>query len=217
MKESCVNYNLSIGDVTIVMDYVSNTRTDIETRRMLFFIKSLYSIRLYQYYDELTDSLYAGMAEQGENEKKKTPELRNNVLQGVPKLLQLIGGSFYTISGDQVIRPERNPDRTRENGILDGEEIKKLINEIGNAAQDEVSKKLRLAEFLMLISSHYFYTKSSSTNIEELSNSYRERSEVYYTRNLGSAGNIRYDVTAPFFNLIDIKATYSRFSKILLV
>lgn len=124
MKESCVNYNLSIGDVTIVMDYVSNTRTDIETRRMLFFIKSLYSIRLYQYYDELTDSLYAGMAEQGENEKKKTPELRNNVLQGVPKLLQLIGGSFYTISGDQVIRPERNPDRTRENGILDGEEIK---------------------------------------------------------------------------------------------
>lgn len=213
MKESCVNYNLSIGDVTIVMDYVSNTRTDIETRRMLFFIKSLYSIRLYQYYDELTDSLYAGMAEQGENEKKKTPELRNNVLQGVPKLLQLIGGSFYTISGDQVIRPERNPDRTRENGILDGEEIKKLINEIGNAAQDEVSKKLRLAEFLMLISSHYFYTKSSSTNIEELSNSYRERSEVYYTRNLGSAGNIRYDVTAPFFNLIDIKATYSRFSK----
>lgn len=80
------------------------------------------------------------MAEQGENEKKKTPELRNNVLQGVPKLLQLIGGSFYTISGDQVIRPERNPDRTRENGILDGEEIKKLINEIGNAAQDEVSK-----------------------------------------------------------------------------
>lgn len=65
----------------------------------------------------------------------------------------------------------------------------------------------------MLISSHYFYTKSSSTNIEELSNSYRERSEVYYTRNLGSAGNIRYDVTAPFFNLIDIKATYSRFSK----
>ena len=100
----------------------------------------------------------------------------------MPKLLQLIGGSFYTISGDQVIRPERNPDRTRENGILDGEEIKKLINEIGNAAQDEVSKKLRLAEFLMLISSHYFYTKSSSTNIEELSNSYRERSEVYYTR-----------------------------------
>lgn len=213
MKESCVNYNLSIGDVTIVMDYVSNTRTDIETRRLLFFIKSLYSIRLYQYYDELTDSLYTGMAEQGENEIKKTPELRNNVLQGVPKLLQLIGGSFYTISGDLVIRPERNPDRTRENGILDGEEIKKLINEIGDAAQDEASKKkLLLAEFLILISSHYFYTKSSSTNIEELSNSYRERSEVYYTRNLGSAGNIRYDVTAPFFNLIDIKATYNRFN-----
>lgn len=26
-------------------------------------------------------------------------------------------------------------------------------------------------------------------------------------------GNIRYDVTAPFFNLIDIKATYNRFSR----
>lgn len=215
MKESCVNYNLSIGDVTVVMDYVSNTRTDIETRRLLFFIKSLYSIRLYQYYDELTDTLYAGMANQGVDEEKKTPELRNNVLQGVPKLSQLIGGAFYTISGDQLIRPERNPERTRERGILDGDEIKKLINEIGDAVQDEVvaKKKLRLAEFLMLISLHYFYTKTSSINNEESSDSYRERSEVYYTRNLGNAGNIRYDVTAPFFNLIDIKATYSRFGR----
>lgn len=214
MKESCVNYNLSIGDVTIVMDYVSNTRTDIETRRLLFFIKSLYSIRLYQYYDELTDSLYVEIAEQQNEREKRTPELRNNVLQGVSKLSQLIGGSYYTISGDQVIRPERNPDRTRERGLLEGEEIKKLINEIGDALQDDASKKkLRLAEFLMLISSHYFYTKSSNINNEEPSNSYRERSEVYYTRNLSSAGNIRYDVTAPFFNLIDIKATYNRFSR----
>ena len=214
MKESCVNYNLSIGDVTVVMDYVSNTRTDIETRRLLFFIKSLYSIRLYQYYDELTDTLYAGMANQGDDEEKKTPELRNNVLQGVPKLSQLIGGAFYTISGDQLIRPERNPERTRERGILDGDEIKKLINEIGDAVQDEAAKKkLRLAEFLMLISLHYFYTKTSSMNNEESLDSYRERSEVYYTRNLGNAGNIRYDVTAPFFNLIDIKATYSRFGR----
>lgn len=214
MKESCVNYNLSIGDVTIVMDYVSNTRTDIETRRLLFFIKSLYSIRLYQYYDELTDSLYVEIAEQQNEREKRTPELRNNVLQGVSKLSQLIGGSYYTISGDQVIRPKRNPDRTRERGLLEGEEIKKLINEIGDALQDDASKKkLRLAEFLMLISSHYFYTKSSNINNEEPSNSYRERSEVYYTRNLSSAGNIRYDVTAPFFNLIDIKATYNRFSR----
>ena len=214
MKESCVNYNLSIGDVTIVMDYVSNTRTDIETRRLLFFIKSLYSIRLYQYYDELTDSLYVEIAEQQNEREKRTPELRNNVLQGVSKLSQLIGGSYYTISGVQVIRPERNPDRTRERGLLEGEEIKKLINEIGDALQDDASKKkLRLAEFLMLISSHYFYTKSSNINNEEPSNSYRERSEVYYTRNLSSAGNIRYDVTAPFFNLIDIKATYNRFSR----
>ncbi len=181
MKESCVNYNLSIGDVTIVMDYVSNTRTDIETRRLLFFIKSLYSIRLYQYYDELTDSLYVEIAEQQNEREKRTPELRNNVLQGVSKLSQLIGGSYYTISGDQVIRPERNPDRTRERGLLEGEEIKKLINEIGDALQDDASKKkLRLAEFLMLISSHYFYTKSSNINNEEPSNSYRERSEVYY-------------------------------------
>lgn len=214
MKESCVNYNLSIGDVTVVMDYVSNTRTDIETRRLLFFIKSLYSIRLYQYYDELTDALHMEIAEQQNEREKRTPELRNNVLQGVSKLSQLIGGSFYTISGDQVIRPERNPDRTRERGLLDGEEIKKLINEIGDALQDDASKKkLRLVEFLMLISSHYFYTKSSNINNEEPSNSYRERSEVYYTRNLSSAGNIRYDVTAPFFNLIDIKATYNRFSR----
>lgn len=207
MKDSCVNYNLSIGDVTVVMDYINNTRTDIETRRLLFFIRSLYSIRLYQYYDELTDLLYSG-----DIKEKKSPELKNNVLKGVPNLLQLIGGAYYTISGEQVIRPERNPDRTREKGLLDGNELKKLINGIPEEVQDEAGKKqLKLAEFLMLVSSHYFYTKSSSTVNEETLASYRERSEVYYTRNLEGVGNIWYDVTAPFFNLLDIEKTYKRF------
>lgn len=208
MNDSCMNYNLSIGDVTVVMDYINNTRTDIETRRLLFFIKSLYSIRLYQYYDELTDSLHIeGIKD------KKSPELKNNVLQDIPNLLQLIGGSYYTISGEQVIRPERNPDRTREKGLLDGDKLKQLINEIPEEVQDEADKKrLQLAEFLMLISSHYFYIKSPGSVNEEKNASYRERSEVYYTRNLGNVGNIWYDVTAPFFNLIDIEQTYKRFS-----
>lgn len=208
MKDSCVNYNLSIGDVKVVMDYIDNTRTDIETRRLLFFIKSLYSIKLYQYYDELTDSLYIE-----EGTVKNSPETRNNVLQGVPNLLQLIGGSYYTVSGEQVIRPERDADRLREIGLLNGNELKKLISEIPEEVQEDVDKKrLQLAEFLMLISSHYFYTKSSDSGSEEKRASYRERSEVYYTRNLGGVGNIWYDVTAPFFNLIDIKRTYKRFS-----
>lgn len=208
MKDSCVNYNLSIGDVKVVMDYIDNTRTDIETRRLLFFIKSLYSIKLYQYYDELTDSLYIE-----EGTVKSSPETRNNVLQDVPNLLQLIGGSYYTVSGGQVIRPERDADRLREIGLLNGNELKKLISEIPEEMQEEAdTKRLQLAEFLMLISSHYFYTKSSDSGSEEKRASYRERSEVYYTRNLGGVGNIWYDVTAPFFNLIDIERTYKRFS-----
>ena len=209
MKDSCVNYNLSIGDVKAVMDYINNTRTDIETRRLLFFIKSLYSIRLYQYYDELIDSLCTDNV-MGKN--GNIPELRNNVLQDTPNLLQLIGGSFFTISGEQVIRPARNPDRTREKGLLDGDKLKKLISGIPeNVQNDDDKKSLKLAEFLMLISSHYFYTKSSNSANEEGAASYRERSEVYYTRNLGDVGNISYDVTAPFFNLIDIDSTYKRF------
>ena len=215
MKGTSLNYNISIGDISVVVDFVNNMKSDMETRLLLFFIKSYYSIRLTQYYDELVSSLFSKVVNNTQEEK---PELRYNVLQGVSNLQQLIGGNFYTISGSQLIQPEQGPNYSREQGLLNGEKIEELLSDIvrsfhqeGEKLDQENIERLRLAEFLMLISSYYFYTKSSSLREESLF-TYRERNEVYYTRTLAKAKNIFYDVTAPFFNLLDVKRTYDRFN-----
>ena len=59
MKGTSLNYNISIGDISVVVDFVNNMKSDMETRLLLFFIKSYYSIRLTQYYDELVSSLFS--------------------------------------------------------------------------------------------------------------------------------------------------------------
>lgn len=204
---SCRSYNLSIGDVTRVMEYISSTRPDIETRRLLFFIKTVYSIRLYQFYRELNNT------EKDTISVGERSELRNGILDNITKLQQLIGGSFFTNSGGDLIRPERNPYRTRDVGLLDGDKVNNLIARVIDAdskASLNISE-LKLAEFLMLISSHYFSTKSASESREEPLASYRERVDICYSANLQNVKNIYYDVTAPLFNLLDVKSCYGRF------
>lgn len=206
-KPTCRNYNLSIGDVWAVMNFISGIRSDIETRRLLFFIRTVYSFRLDQYSIE-----QEGNSNSKSSRSDESIELGNVVMKDISYLRQLIGGGYFTISGGELIRPDSSSNR-RDIGILNGDKIKELIDSISqNPETEEEIRNLRLAEFLMLISSHYFYTKSGSITEEEISSTYRERNEVYYARNLKDAKNIRYNVTAPLFNLLNIEQTYGRFS-----
>lgn len=213
---TCRNYNLSLGDVFTVMNYITETYTDTETRRLVFFVKSLYSIRLQQY----CDRAYNQQSPSADNEEE--PELKHNVLDNVTDLRKLIGGRFFNLTGGLLIPPDRN-GKIREFGILNGTAIKTLIeNVIKQAKGDEhwkenqkIVKEIQTAEFLMLISSHYFYTKTAIENMssvrEERNGSFRERQEVYYERSLKDVKNIYYEVTSPFFNLLDVEHTYRRF------
>lgn len=48
-------YNISIGDVFYVLDRLLRMETSASVHRLIFFIKALYSIKLYEWYDEMTD------------------------------------------------------------------------------------------------------------------------------------------------------------------
>lgn len=52
-----LSFNVSLGDCFYFMNYIESINLSPETKKLLFFIKSVYSIRLYEYYDELTDAL----------------------------------------------------------------------------------------------------------------------------------------------------------------
>lgn len=52
------SYNISVGDVFYLIYLLNLDHLDIVKERMLFFIKSLYSIMLYETYDSVTYDLY---------------------------------------------------------------------------------------------------------------------------------------------------------------
>lgn len=192
-------YNVSIGDVQKIMSAVIRYDTELASSNLLFFIETLYTIRMYQY--------------------------KSNI----ENFLSLIGGSYWTLSGDDLISLNKKDD-CRELSFIDGKllnnEIKKLLpkdntnndntTEVNLLNKEEITK-LRSIEFIILCSTYYFYTKSGKPEKafakEENKHSYRERYEIYYERNLESVSYIRFDVLAPFFNMIDLERTYSRFSK----
>lgn len=211
LSDNCKRYNVSLGDVMAVVSNIGNTFVDIETRRLLFFIKALYSIRLFQYSHEAVSQI----------EKTDEPGLKHNRLNGITNLQQLVGGRYFNLSGSLFLAPESS-GRSRERGVLNGDSIRDLLNEIkrnipedaGNIEDEGIVKKIQTAEFLMFISSYYIYTRNPVTGpaiTEERGASYRERNNVYYDRDLSKVKNICYEITAPFFNLLDIRRTYNRF------
>ncbi|MBD5234295.1 MAG: hypothetical protein HDS65_09000 [Bacteroidales bacterium] len=52
------SYNVSVGDVFYIINLLSLDHMDVNKEKMIFFIKSLYSIMLYEAYDVVTFELY---------------------------------------------------------------------------------------------------------------------------------------------------------------
>lgn len=119
LSDNCKRYNVSLGDVMAVVSNIGNTFVDIETRRLLFFIKALYSIRLFQYSHEAVSQI----------EKTDEPGLKHNRLNGITNLQQLVGGRYFNLSGSLFLAPESS-GRSRERGVLNGDSIRDLLNEI---------------------------------------------------------------------------------------
>lgn len=228
LQDNTMNYNLSIGDAFAVMDYVRRVNADADTQRLIFFIKSLYSIRLYEYYDQQTDYIDTHDQEADPEEEKKKEELpnrRDDFLENVSSYRKLIGGSFFNIGGSTLLPPERNDDDafdgvSRETIIINKKSLQDKIKEIKEAAatiSDKTSDELKLltddlkaVEFMMLTISHHYLRKDVG-GVEQKNRSYRERMDAYYDRPLAEVQNVKFDVTTPFFTLLDVRHSYDRF------
>ena len=65
LDEKNITYNISTGDVIALISYLRHKNLDLEKQKLLFFISTVYSIRLYESYNVVTEEL-------------KLPSNRNN-------------------------------------------------------------------------------------------------------------------------------------------
>lgn len=184
-------YNFSLGYVISIIHKVENYYFDEPTKKLLFFIKSLYSIKL-------NDAFAARKCNFSTLSKKESIRLSTN-----GKESGLVSDDYQALIAGSVLEAndlpfaEFNPDR-----IVD------LLKKIESADNDTKIKLQRLMEFVMLITS-----RSSSPN-EKMNSDFRQSNVLFY-KTLEVADNMTFigSVGSLLYNLSYYKEAISRFTK----
>ena len=68
LAEKNLTYNISTGDVLALISYLRQKNLDLEKQKLLFFITAVYSIRLYEAYNVVTEVLKLPSKQKDESE-----------------------------------------------------------------------------------------------------------------------------------------------------
>lgn len=208
-------YNLSVGDVMEMLDIFNSQKPDQEARLFSFFVRSLYSMRLYEAYDRLTDVWNSPKLLPVSGDR---PLLGKSILSDVPEYFRFVGGN--------LISPDRHSDfipGARDRRLLDGNvinnTIRDLLTKFNQWKKDPKKgfpqgfiKKVRLIEFFAYTTVRHVEAKDRK-RAENLNDKFREERDVYYLQNLSATKNIFFDVAAPLVKLADPQASLALYSK----
>lgn len=211
------SYNISVGDVFYIIHHLERSNVNQELRMMLFFIKSFYSIRLYEYYDIITEhdgEMFPEPKEGGEIFKSDGWFKRTNIMQ------RLVNGAYFTFDSDDLLPNTVEGRMSRDLKLINAMKLTNFIIKevkVGIDKFDEMDEKeqaifkdrFRTAEFFALTTKRPI----SRRKADQIDRMRRDYSEPFHLSdvNLGT-GYIVFDVTAPFYNVLNLKYTYNRFS-----
>lgn len=218
------NYNISIGDVLYLVSYLEQSTFEEEVKNVLFFIKSFYSIRLFEKYDIVTNSLETELYP----DKKETGNLyRADVLFDNTNTLQrAVSGSYFSYISNELLSPEKDTNQIRDLKVINGKGgLNVLLNNLlkvlrsggreGMTAEEaeEFDLRFRMAEFFILaVSTNVLKRDIPASTIPPMN---RKGATPYFLSRFNSnTGYYVFDVLAPFYSLTNPQYAYGRFKDI---
>lgn len=223
-------YNVSVGDVFFLLSNLEKETLSEEDYALVFFLKSFYSIKLYEAYDEVTEkekSIYPIV-----DKSKTLISVIDHRFDHTNKLQQLLGGSYFTYSDTDLIAVPKKWNSI-DLRIISGKRLHGLLTYIKDnidansdreyETQTESRKKeldrfnllLQLAEFFMLTIRCAVRQKefSRNTTISSMINQLRKNVDPFmYRKFYTNTGYFLFDVMAPFANIVNPQYAYQRFS-----
>lgn len=222
-------YDVSLGDVLKTLTYIANTNSDNDTKKLIFFLRSFYSMKLYELYDVISETeggIYPSViSDDAEVVKVDT------VFKNVNQLQKLLNGSYFRYDQNSLLAPKQNK-YPRDLHVIDGNSFNKLLKEVATGlekynvvefANDDESEgaekwrafkqNFRMCEFFVLTTlrsitykdrldvSNYFVSPDASV-------------PAYMTEYHQNMGFYLFDIMAPFYNVVNIQYAYLRFSEI---
>lgn len=213
------SYNISVGDVFYLINFIERSNVDEELKLLLFFIKSYYSIRLYEYYDVITEQageMFPEPKTDGEVYRSDGWFKRTNQMQ------RFVNGTYFTYQSDDLLPMTKMDDvdfyrdlrvySAKSNmykHVVHGLKTDMLrFDNMSPEDRDDFKHRFRVAEMLALCTKKAVRRKESG----KYENVKRDFSEPYYLTNYHkSTGYLVFDIMAPFYNIINLKYTYGRF------
>lgn len=203
LNENNVVYNISLGDVMAIISYLEKQDQPVEKLHFLFMIRSIYSMRLYEFYDERTEDS-TNVSKKQERVIGLSP-FENLELSNYEKL---VGGSFVnSIITDILPKAASSADtRSRSVRMISLTQLNLLLSECIEHFDEIPENVIMLSEFFMLCISRYIDTKdrkNQDSNFLELG--YRKTASVRYAEDLKSRKYALFDLNSFMCNIVTLK------------
>lgn len=195
-------YNISLGDVMTMMKLVEGVMMNDDSRKFLFFLKSLYSIRLYEAYDSITSSNeQTGIREYPHVKiQKREHGLTHNDYEAMTGGC-LFNEDIYPLIPNTLTNLEIARRKISVNKL--SELFRYCVEHWAEALEDHL---IELAEVLMLCVQY-------DVSKEYIDGKYRRAVDLYYD-SFGDSQQLVFNLGALFFNLERIEWCYLRFTDI---
>ena len=212
LKSNNQIYNIAIGDVLGIIDLLERKDITLEQMHFLFMIKTIYSMRLYEFYDQYIEELHDNKELNGEMTSERV--LARGLYQDMklPNYLKLVGGRFFN-TRMIVELPKKSDYPYRSNRVINLEALKALMKICTDKAENLMPIELKMAEVFMLCTARIFKSKHYLPLKDKayIDPTYREYRELVYAASLARKPKGYWDIGSFLFNVVDIERCYQRF------
>ena len=234
LEPSNYSYNITVGDVFNMMDMIERNALDLKQRQILFFVRSFYSITLYELYDDVTKdkktltTLYHEMKLEidldGPEVFKSDAWFKNtNSLQ------RFINGSYFSYEPCSLLEsleksrvgdyyPAYPMDTFCVYGALVNAHFEKLSRKLASykyigTPPVDFRRDCLFADYLMIC---ILTSLDREIGVDERWVIKKDFAQpLYLTTFDKDTAYYVFDIMAPFSNLVNLKYTYNRYRNLL--
>lgn len=200
--------NVSVGDVFFLIRFAEQNVVTKELKNVLFFIKSFYSIKLYELYDIISsDEKYLFLDKM---EDKPTIFRYDEQFQQVNVLQRFVNGSYFSFFPSAILPKEKEENAPRDIRAIGVPELANAFSSLKTKTRltKTDTKNLHLCEFFALTTTHALLSG-------DIQNPIIDRTlpdPLYLLPHEKSVKYLSFNVLSIFYNIINVQTTYRRFN-----
>lgn len=206
------SYNISVGDVFYILDFLERSRTEREDQLIIFFIKSFYSMRLYEYYDVITASEENLHPVFNDNDDSDSVQIYKNdySFNHANRLQTFVNGDYFYFPSTKLYKFEDPMDNYNLSFTTFEISSKSLFGSLEKSLNDNFLLKEEHRELQDIAS--YFILSISRKAIDNMN--YRESPEPYYLKEFDDNDVLIFNPLHIFFSVINLQSTFERFGEL---